>query len=40
MNYGGNGEAVIVPQADIVKSIRENTCIACPNTTKKITFYL
>ncbi|MCD8539002.1 MAG: hypothetical protein LRY55_03990 [Leadbetterella sp.] len=39
-DHGGKGEAVIVPQADIAKLIRENACFACPNTTKKITFYL
>jgi len=38
-SYGGSGKAVVLKEIDLEKYLKEKGCFACPNETKKISFY-
>lgn len=38
-SYGGSGKAVVLKKIDLEKYLKEKGCFACPNETKKISFY-
>lgn len=39
-SYGGKGEPKKLNSFDIQKHLKEKGCLSCPNTTKKMSFYL
>lgn len=39
LSYGGSGKAVVLKTIDLEKYLKEKGCFACPNETKKISFY-
>lgn len=40
ISYGGKGSTIVFKQIDLEKYLKENSCILCPNETKKISFYV
>lgn len=38
-SYGGSGKAIDLKKIDLEKYLKEKGCFACPNETKKISFY-